>query len=101
MSRWTADATMLAKRAPNAAKLQWGALITYGPVTDEDRLASDSAGQEKLERVTVAVIPADAWVGLARGVTITKDAETQYKVRDFRALDDGMLLELYLAAVIS
>jgi hypothetical protein len=100
MTRWTDDAAMLTRRAPNAAKLQWGARVVYAPVTDEDRTTSDSAGQERLERVTVAIIPTDAWPGLTRGQRILNNG-VAYSVRDFRALDDGVLLEVYLAAVVS
>jgi hypothetical protein len=99
VSRWTDDAAMLARRAPNAAKLQWGARIVYGPVNDEDRTTSDSGGQERLERVTVATIPLAAWPGLTRGQRILSNG-VAHSVRDFRLLDDGVLLEVYLAAVV-
>lgn len=104
MSRWTRDATMLTRRAPNAQVVRIGALSTQGPVTEEDREVADAAGNLRLDRVTVALVPTDAFTTLARSSVVyvgTGVDRVTYALRDFRRVDDGVLTELYLARAVA
>ncbi len=104
MSRYTTDAAFLCRRAPNAQAIRYNGQCTTGPVSEDDRITLDASGAERLDRVTVALVPSDALVGLARHQRVyvgTGTDAVSYTLRDFRKIEDGLLTELYLARVVS
>lgn len=104
MSRYTDDAVFLCRRAPNAQAIRYLGQQTTGPVSEDDRITLDASGAERLDRVTVALVPTDALSGLARHQRVTvgqgRDA-VAYTLRDFRKIEDGLLTELHLARVVA
>ena len=100
MSRWASDAAWLCRRAPNAQAIRIGDITVRGPVEEADRVVLDASGTERLARVTVAVVPTDAFSSITRHGTATVGT-TRYTIRDVRLLDDGALTELTIAAVVS
>ena len=95
---------MLTRRAPNAQVVRIAHTTTRGPVTEEDREVTDSAGNARLDRITVALVPTDAFAALARSSTVyvgTGRYTLTYTLRDFRRVDDGLLTELYLARAVT
>jgi len=89
--------------APNTRALRVGSIATKGPVTIEDRIVTDAAGEERLARVTVAIVPASDFATLPARQTAVRDVmlATEYTVRDVRKIEDGLTLELWLAEVVS
>jgi len=93
---------MVCRRAPNAQVIQVSGVTTQGPVGQEDRPLVDASGAETLRRVTVAIVPTVHFEAapIARHATAVVGA-SRYTVRDVRAIDDGELTELVLAAVVA
>lgn len=97
LTRWQRDAVALCERAPNAQTIVVGAVTTTGPVSIEDRVVLDPAGGERLERVTIATVPVSDFATVpARHTSGTIGGATRI-LRDVRAIDDGLLYELWFA----
>lgn len=95
------DAARMAADVPGAVTARWSGFTACGPLSIEDREATDTSGLLIRERVTVLRVATQELPNIQRGATlVVTDDEgvvTSHRVREVQLADDGRVKDVLLA----